>query len=568
MILSGGNKWLVFHAFGRGKTRLDIMNEYRYGEQLFARLQEWTNSAEYVTAQHHLPAQSAQFSPLQDELSALLPPDISQLYIHQQQALDSALRHEHITVATSTASGKTYAMALPSRIRRHRQASVTMLCIAPTRALIQQWQERLISWDPTICVEVYTGDTPQAQRAAIRSRAQTIITTPDMLHLGLLPYHRSWSHFLAHLQDVIIDESHMYRGVFGSHFALILRRLQRVVALYHAAPTYIFGSATIGNPDDHAVQLLGQPVTAITESGAPSGGRMTLLWQPPDERSYSDEAAGLLAFFVRQGVRSILFGQARQAVERMLRSVRALLPPHLHDKVMAYRAGYSREQRRTIERQLAQGELLGIVSTNALEIGIDLGDLDVSIIAGFPGSISSFWQQAGRAGRRHRSALSILVLREDALDQYFSSHPAMLLDHPTEHALVNSNNPSIFPLHLLCAAYEHPLSQADSALFGPGTTDILATLAEQGKLVERGGRYFLRDASKSIAFQVSLRQVGQRLTVLSTSPEKAIEETDIHHAVTECHPGAIYYSQGASYLVTQLDIDQGKIEVVPREVAF
>jgi len=544
------------------------LDEFRYAEQLFARLQEWTNCADHVRARHQTPARPPHYAPLQDDLLPFLPPGIQQLYVHQQQTLDHALLHEHITVATATASGKTYAMALPSRIRRLRQSGATLLCIAPTRALIQQWQKLLTSWDPMICAEVYTGDTPQSDRAAIRNRAQAIITTPDMLHMGLLPYHRAWARFLTNLGDVIIDESHTYRGIFGSHFALILRRLQRVATLYRATPTYLFGSATIGNPENHAEQLLGQSVSAITESGAPSGGRLTLLWQPSEERSYVDEAAGLLAFFITQGVRSILFGQARQTVERMVRSVRNLLPSHLHQKVMAYRAGYTVEQRREIEGQLARGELLGIVSTSALEIGIDLGDLDVSILAGFPGSISSFWQQAGRAGRRNRSALSILVLREDALDQYFSTHPALLLDQPAERALVNSSNPYILPSHLLCAAYEHPLSRADLPLFGPTTEQTLARLVEEGKLVERANRFFLRDTSKSTAFQVSLRQVGQRLTIHSTALGKSIEETDIHHAVTECHPGAVYYSQGASYQVKQLDLALGQIEVTPKEVNF
>jgi DEAD/DEAH box helicase domain-containing protein len=384
-----------------------MQDNHRYAEQLFARLKEWDNCIERVKAHHRTPARSAQYVEVLEDIKEFLPPGVSQLYTHQHQALQEALRGESITVATATASGKTYAMALPGRIKRKHLPDATLLCIAPTRALIEQWKERLASWDPTICVETYTGDTPQSQRAAIRKRAQALIITPDMLHMGMLPYHRGWAHFLACLEDIIVDESHAYRGVFGSHFSLILRRLKRVVALYHKTPpTFLFGSATIGNPDDHAAQLLGSSVTAITESGAPSGGRLTILWQPPDEHSYLDEAANLMAFFVSQGVRTILFGQARQSVEKMLRQVKALIPASLQSKVMAYRAGYNKEERRAIEQKLACGDLFGVVSTSALEIGIDLGDLDVSIVAGFPGSISSYMQQAGRAGRRTRSALS------------------------------------------------------------------------------------------------------------------------------------------------------------------
>lgn len=544
-----------------------MQNDQRYAEQLFARLKEWGNCAEQVKAHHRTQACSAQYVRASEDIENLLPPGISQLYTHQHQALEAALRGESLTVATATASGKTYAMALPGRIKRKHEPDATLLCIAPTRALIEQWKERLASWDPAICVETYTGDTPQSQRAAIRTRAQALIITPDMLHMGMLPYHRGWARFLVSLQDIIVDESHSYRGVFGSHFSLILRRLQRVVTLYRKAPpTFLFGSATIGNPDDHAAQLLGKPVSAITESGAPSGGRLTLLWQPPDDRSYLDEAAGLMAFFVSQGIRTILFGQARQSVEKMLRQVKALIPAALQGKVMAYRAGYNKEERRAIEQRLAGGDLYGVVSTSALEIGIDLGDIDVSIVAGFPGSISSYMQQAGRAGRRTRSALSVLVLREDALDQYFSMHPAMLLDSPAERALVNSSNPYILPSHLMCAAFEAPLTQADIALFGPATEHTLADLVEQGKMYSRSGRYYLSDMSKSIAFQVNLRQVGQRLTIVTSG--RKIEDTDIHHAVTECFPGSIYYSQGTSYQVKQLDLEEGRIDVFPHETTF
>jgi DEAD/DEAH box helicase domain-containing protein len=539
----------------------------RYAEQLLQRLQEWTDCADHVKAEHTMAAHLAQYTPVQEDLSGLLPPGISQLYTHQYQTLQTARLGTSVTLATATASGKTYAMALPARWRREHDPQATLLCIAPTRALIEQWRERLSSWEVALVVESYTGDTPQAERAGIRARVQALIITPDMLHMALLPYHRGWARFLSRLQDVIIDESHTYRGVFGSHFSLILRRLQRVVALYrNTPPTFLFGSATIGNPQEHAVALLGQSVQAITESGAPSGGRLTLLWQPAEQRSYIEEAAGLMAIFLRQGVRTILFGQARQTVEKMLREVKSLLPGSLHGKVMAYRAGYNKEERRAIERQLAKGDLLGVISTSALEIGIDLGDLDVSIVAGFPGSISSYMQQAGRAGRRQRSALSILVLRQDALDQYFSLHPERLLDTPAEQALVNVGNPYLLPSHLLCAAYESALTQADMSLFGETARETVEQLMEQGDLKERSGRYIPADSSTSRAFQVNLRQVGERLSIVT--PERKLEETDIHHAVTECHPGAIYYSQGISYQVSRLNPQEGRIEVLPQETTF
>nr|BBH86936.1 hypothetical protein KTC_16870 [Thermosporothrix sp. COM3] len=541
------------------------MEEQFYAEQLLMHLHEWVDSSEYIRVKHRLPAQDASLFRVLPEWRPYLPPGVTHLYSHQKIALETALQRQHLTLATPTASGKTYAMALPARLRRLSRKGATTLCIAPTRALIEQWRERLSAWDPSVFVASYTGDTPKEERARIRAEAQVVVTTPDMLHISLLPYHRGWSLFFSRLSDVIIDEAHTYKGVFGSHFALIVRRLVRIAAIYRARPTFLFGTATIGNPAEHAELLLGQEVTPITENGAPSGGRLTVLWQPPEEQSYQDEAAGLLAFFVSQGVRTILFGQARQSVERMVRTTRERLPAHLHDKVLAYRAGYSKEQRRAIERQLAEGALLGIVATSALEIGIDLGDLDVSIVAGFPGSISSFWQQIGRAGRRQRSALSILVLKQDALDQYFASHPEMLLERPAENALVNSNNPYIFPLHLLCAAHEKPLGPQDISLFGPATEEALEQLVVQGYLSQIGDTFYLNE-SQSPAFSVSLRQAGPRLTIHTAS--KKIEETDLHHAVTECHPGAIYYSQGASYEVRVLDLSENRIEVIPKNTHY
>jgi DEAD/DEAH box helicase domain-containing protein len=543
-------------------------SSHQYAEQLLNHLKTWEKSDERIIAQHQVPALSAQFVAAPTEIKAILPPGVTQLYTHQLQAFEMANRGEPLTIATATASGKTYAMALPARLKQQHYPNATLLCVAPTRALIEQWKERLLSWNPTVCVETYTGDTPKDQKPAIRARAQYLITTPDTLHMGILPYHRGWSRFFMHLQDVIIDESHLDYGVFGSHFSLILRRLQRVAGIYRPeSPSFFFGSATIGNPDDHATHLLGRAVSAITESGAPSGGRFTLLWQPPDNRTHNQEAAYLMSFFIRQGVRCILFGQARQSVEKMLRQVKDLIRREDQGKVMAYRAGYSKEDRHHIERCLASGELLGVISTSALEVGIDLGNMDVSILAGFPGGISSYKQQAGRAGRRNRSALSILVLRDDALDQYFAQHPQMLLDAPAEKALINISNPYILPAHLLCAAHEKPLRKTDLPLFGPAAFSTIQTLVDQNKLVEvPEGTFRLPLGSKSIAYMISLRNVGKALSIFSEG--KKLEDTNLHYAITECHPGAIYYSQGTSYLVTRLDLTSSSINAVKGEMGY
>lgn len=541
--------------------------ESSFADTLLTELRTWEQCREQIVSCHSLPLLAPVFAAVEEQVRYILPQGINTLYHHQAKTLEQALQGGHVTLATATASGKTLALALPSHIRRMQQHQATVLCIAPTRALVEQWRELVQTWDPSLVVEAYTGDTPKHERAALRERVHCLVTTPDMLHKGLLPYHGFWHRFLAQLQDVIIDESHIYRGVFGSHMGHILRRLQRVVALHRSStPTFLFASATIGNPAEHASQLLNLPVTAITENGAPSGGRRIVLWQPPDQRSHSDEAAGLMAFFLTRGIRTILFDQARQSVERMLRRVREQVPAHLQNRVVAYRAGYMPAQRQAMQRWLMTGELLGVVTTNALELGIDIGDLDVSILDGFPGSIASLWQQAGRAGRRERSALSILVLRQDALDQYFASHPDRLFGQPVEQALINVSNPYILSAHLLCAAYEQPLTTQEVSIFGPAAQDMVANLAEQGTLYERAGRYGVRDRKNSPAYQVDLRQVGQRLSILHAG--KMIEETDIHHAVTECFPGAVYFSQGSSYVVEQLDLEQGKVHVASRDMPY
>jgi DEAD/DEAH box helicase domain-containing protein len=543
------------------------MKELSFADILLAELGAWEEASTSITSSHTLLPRQASFAPSLEDVQQVLPAGIGQLYSHQAAVLEHALRGEHVTLATPTASGKTLALTLPSLIKRATYREGTVMCIAPTRALVEQWTKLVQEWQPSLQVASYTGDTPKPERRKIRERIQFLVTTPDMLHMGILPYHAGWHRFLSHLEDVYIDEGHEYSGVFGSHMALILRRLRRVILAHRAAePSFLFASATIGNPAEHAALLLGEPVTAITENGAPSGGRRIAIWQPPDERGHSEECARLMAYFITQGIRTILFGQARQSVERMVRVVREHLPPDLQRKIVAYRAGYLYEQRQQMQQQLMNGELLGVVATNALELGIDIGHLDVSILDGYPGSVSSFWQQAGRAGRRERSALTILVLREDALDQYFSLHPEKLLEQPTEQALVNSSNPYILPRHLLCATFEEPLAPEQVELFGPHAQQHLDELIAEKAVFERRGKYYASDSHKNPAYQVPLRQVGEQLTMLIG--EQKLEETDIHHATTECYEGAVYYSQGRSHLVERLDLERGTIQLVPREMGY
>jgi DEAD/DEAH box helicase domain-containing protein len=546
---------------------LRIDKELSFADTLLAELRAWEGTGAAITSQHTLPPQPARFAPAGADVLGVLPAGIERLYSHQAQVLEHALHGRHVTLATPTASGKSLALALPGLLRRAAHTEATVMCIAPTRALVEQWTKQAREWRPSLQVASYTGDTPKLERRKVRERVQFLVTTPDMLHMAILPYHAGWHRFLSCLADVYIDEGHEYSGVFGSHMALILRRLRRVVLAHRAQePSFLFASATIGNPADHAAQLLGEPVTAVTENGAPSGGRQIVIWQPPDGRGHSEESARLMAYFIQQGIRSIVFGQARQSVERMVRLVHEQLPPACRQTVVAYRAGYLYEQRQQLQRRLMTGELLGVVATNALELGIDIGHLDVSILDGYPGSVASFWQQAGRAGRRERSGLTILVLREDALDQYFSLHPQKLLERPAEAALVNSSNPYILPLHLLCATFEEPLRREEIELFGPHALKHMHELIAQGSVRERQGRFYASDARQSPAYRVALRQIGERLELLVG--EKKLEETDTYHAITECYPGAVYYSQGRAHVVERLDLEGGAIHLLPSEAGY
>lgn len=519
-------------------------------------LRAWNECHEQLICEHLIePAPARMLSvPYQ------LPSGYSALYSHQAEAAQAALNGQHIALATPTASGKTLATALAYLETRRVEQDATLLCLAPTRALVEQWHQTLASWNSGAAVEWFTGDTPTSDRAALRKRVQVLVTTPDMLHRSVLPYHRGWRRFLEYLRGVIVDESHTYRGVFGSHIALILRRLQRAASLYNGRPfPFLLATATIGNAPEHAAILIGQNVTTLTQSGAPRGERTIALWQPPDGRSHSDEAVGLMAFFVSQGVRTLLFGQQRQSVERMALQVQDHLPVHLRKKVAAYRAGFLDSKRKEIQRHLSSGELVGVVSTNALELGIDIGELDVVILDGFPGSVASFWQQAGRAGRGMQPSLVILVLRQNALDQYFAAHPSHLFEASSEQAVIDLGNPYILPDHLRCAAHERRLSAHELTLFGDQAQAVADLLVSRGHLAKVGSVYVSQEVENP-AYTIPLRDRSQQLPMYTETRER-IEEIGSDQAVVECYPGAIYLSQGTSYEVTKLDLTEMRVDL-------
>ncbi len=534
-------------------------------QQLLALLQTKPHAHRRILYTHSIPAQSAAYSTYDPVPGGMFP----QLYTHQGDVLEKALQKEHVVLATATASGKTFATALPYLTELRNDPNARLLCIAPTRALVEQWGEQLTSWCPGVLVKTYTTNLSDSEKRTIRQQAQVVVITPDMFHMSMLPYHQGWSTFYHFLRYVIIDESHMYRGVFGTHMALILHRFRRILSHYRETlPIFLFATATIGNPKEHAKHLLRQPVEAITQNGAPSGGRLFVLWQPHDPLLHSDAAAELMAFFVNHGVRTLLFGQQRQSVERMAKMVQLQLPEQAKTKVMAYRSGYLPEQRKAIQDDLVSGKLLGGVSTNALELGINIGHLKVAILDGFPGSVSSLWQQAGRAGRGTQSALVVLVLRENALDQYFAAYPDRLFEARAERALLNTQNPYILRSHIHCAAKEFPLTRRDIDEFGQEAMHHVEELVRDGHFIKEGNTYHLQNNKYSPAYHTAIRQIGEPLQIVDEQG-KAIEDAIDHtHAIMECYPGAIYLSRGMSYRVQKLDLEKHRVTVQSCEVSY
>src|SRR5215204_1632763 len=469
-------------------------------------------------AQNRRPARAVA---LPDELhpevaEALRARGVERLWSHQAAALHAAWAGPTI-VTTGTASGKSLCFQLPTLDTLCRDARARALYLYPTKALAQD-QARSLS---ALGVKrarpaIYDGDTPREQRAQIRRRANVILTNPDMLHLGILPNHRAWGNVFANLAVVVIDEAHVYRGVFGSHVANVLRRLRRIASAYGTEPRFLLASATIANPGELAERLTGLPdVTVVERDGSPGARKTIAMWNPPitDEqlatrRSALAEAADLLAELVSRGARTIVFMKSRKAVELMARfaqlALEALGRPELGELIAPYRAGYTSQQRRELERRLVEGELLGVVSTDALELGIDIGSLDAAICVTFPGTVASLRQMWGRAGRRGRG-LAVYVAGDDALDQFFCRHPDEFLDRPVEAAILDPFNEQLHAAHLLCAAHEGPLEAADAEFLGPRWEAHAQALVAAGGLVQRGDAYVLRHAEDYPAARVSLR---------------------------------------------------------------
>jgi DEAD/DEAH box helicase domain-containing protein len=566
-------------------------------------------------------------APLPDALArALRARGVASLYRHQAAAVDAARRGEHIGVVTATASGKTLCYQLPTLEAVLGDPSSRAIYLFPTKALahdqlrsLNRMVEALADEDrraqtadeggafdaAVVSVATLDGDTPRAERDVVRARAQIILSNPDMLHRTVLPDHRRWQALLARLRYVVIDEAHTYRGVFGSHVALVLRRLRRLCAHYGAAPQFICCSATSANPLEHLAALVGEPVTIIDGDGAPQGARSFVLWNPPviesrrggdretrrrngelslpmpfaapsvdtgRRRSTNIEAAGLLANLVRAGVKTLCFTRTRRGAELVLRYTREALEraqgtgergKHGGDQastfavapspatVAAYRAGYTPEERRRLETAFASGELLGLVSTNALELGVDIGGVDAVVIAGYPGTLASAWQQAGRAGRSQGRSLAVLVAQDDPLDQFYMRHPEQFFGRSVEHARVALDNPFILSEQLRCAAWELPLHDADALWFGPTFAALRDWLARRGQLLNLDdGRLA---APSAPAAGVNIRSAdGDPVALKDAESGRTIEQLGATRAPFEVYPGAVYLHQGDSYLVSAL----------------
>jgi DEAD/DEAH box helicase domain-containing protein len=502
--------------------------------------------------------------------AALRAREIEALFTHQAESLAAARRGEHVVVATGTASGKTLAFNLPVLDALAADPKLRALYLYPTKALAQDQARSLAELAVQgVKPAIYDGDTEHERRRQIRTWANAILTNPDMLHVGVLPHHDRWADVLANLRYVVVDEAHVYRGVFGSHVGNVLRRLRRAARIYGAEPQFLLASATIANPGGLASSLLGLEATVVEEDGAPRAARTVAFWNPPvlDEAlqlraSALGEGARLLAELVSRGLRTICFAKSRRATELIHRFASERLDAETAACLSPYRAGYTPAQRRTIERRLVEGELLGVTATDALELGIDIGLLDCAISVGFPGTVASLRQQWGRAGRRSHG-LAVLVASEDALDQFFMREPEALLGRRVEAAILDHANPRILDGHVLSAAFEAPLDERDRETLGDAALERAEALVETGEL--RRTRAGIVWAGRDYpAGRVALRSASpESIAVVEVATGSVLGLVEQERAFSTVHEGAIYLHLGESYRVLELDLQARAAIVEP-----
>jgi DEAD/DEAH box helicase domain-containing protein len=543
-----------------------------------------------ITTFRHFPPRAAVLVPFPSSLDprvaeALRSRGITELYSHQAHAWQRVDKGQHVVVVTPTASGKTLCYNLPVLQTLLTQPEARVLYLFPTKALAQDQLaelEALAQSLPELRMFTYDGDTPQDARRAVRARANLVLTNPDMLHSGILPHHTKWAVLFQNLRYVVIDELHAYRGVFGSHVANVIRRLKRLCRHYGSQPQFVMASATIANPRELAERLTGESVEEVSENGAPSGDKLFVCYNPPVVNAelgirapYLGEAARLAIRFLKERIPTIVFAQSRLATEVLLGAIKSGVADRTGDAgiVRGYRGGYLPGRRRAVEQGLRAGEVLGVVSTNALELGVDIGHLDVSVLAGYPGTIASLWQQAGRAGRRSGSSAAVFVATSAPLDQFMIAHPDYLFGTPPEHARVNPDNPFILVNHLKCATFELPFGGEERF----GELDVrryLAVLEDEGLLHQAGGRWHWASETYP-ADHISLRTVtSDNFLVIDTTARdekqtkrrQIIAEVDWGSAFATIYPKAIYMVESEPYEVQELHYreDEEKVAYVKR----
>jgi DEAD/DEAH box helicase domain-containing protein len=532
-----------------------------------------------ITGLRRLPAREAQCVPIPEEVAPALGAvlrgrGIAQLYTHQADAFAAVRAGRNVVIVTPTASGKTLCYNLPVLQHLIENPHGRALYLFPTKALAEDQLHEFHSLVEAMGSEIraftYDGDTPQDARRAIRERANVVLTNPDMLHSGILPHHTRWAKLFENLRYVVLDELHTYRGVFGSHVANVIRRLRRIAAFYGSKPQFLCCSATIANPGELARALVEEPVEVLDRNGAPSGEKYVVFYNPPVvnrqlgiRRSYIHETRNIARGFVERGQQTLVFANNRLATEVLVTYLKDACEkgPAPATQVRGYRGGYLPKERRAIERGLREGEIRAVVATNALELGIDIGSLDVVVMAGYPGSIASTWQRAGRAGRRQGLSAAVLVASSAPLDQYIIEHPDYFFGRSPEHGYINPDNPEILINHLKCAAFELPLR--DDELFGPHPTAELCRFLEEVGVLHHAGDAWHWTSESYPADAVSLRAVTSDNFVVidATGEPKVIGEVDFPSALTTLHEKAIYLHEGRQYHVDRFDYQERKAYV-------
>ena len=532
-------------------------------------------AAEEVVFRTEETSREADVVPLPEALhpklaAALDARGVPHLYRHQLAAHEAAERGEHVIVSTGTASGKTLAFNLPVLNALAAEPKNRALYLYPTKALAQDQARALAELRlPRLRAAIYDGDTESERRWQIRKWANLILTNPDMLHIGVLPHHDRWGDVLSNLRYVVVDEAHVYRGVFGSHVANVLRRLRRAAAIYGAEPQFLLASATIANPGEQAAALTGLDVTVVDRDAAPHAERTVAFWNPPllDEElgiraSALGEASRILAGLVSNGQRTICFAKSRRAAELIHRMASDRLDAETAARLSPYRAGYTPAQRREIERRLVDGELLGVTATDALELGIDVGLLDCALSVGFPGTVASLRQQWGRAGRRSHG-LAMLVASDDALDQFFMREPEALTGRRVEAAILDHANPRILDGHVRAAAFEAPLDERDEPTLGPEALERAAALADEGELTRTKAGYVWAGRDYPAA-RVGLRNTSpDSFAIVEATSGSILGTAERERAYSSLHEGAIYLHLGESYRVLALDLEARAAVVEP-----